>query len=205
MQRFFAGAKLIEPIVRVKHYGFADPIWRLGESCKTTKASALFVDDLYSIAARMVPHSSHSSEVTRLFKCLLVSCSKVARSLEIPVWIIHRTKAALAQKSHQYILGVHDASECKNFGQYVDTAIMIGNHANSGCFKISCAKPVYGDQPNNVIAKFNSSHHMIQATPDERKLFETPKWKRSQTNASEGFLQFLEDRRQSPLRPIQID
>ena len=199
------GIKLVEPIGNKRNSRRNNPLLHITKLFKPGQITALFIDDIYTIALRNVSHDEHSSAVTSQFKAMLANCTRISQRLKIPVWIVHRIKSSLAQNPPASIFGLHDAAECKNFSEFVKTAIIIGNHDREGLFQISCAKPVSNDCPNRVVAKFSSSHCIVRATTEEQLGFAVPEWKQSRVHASDSFLKLLSSLPRPRQRNIDVE
>lgn len=100
--------------------------------------SGIVIDDVTTLATR---HALATQDIERnVLDQFLQKCQRFARDFNCPVWVCLHLSGAVWTRHHRAELSHADAGHHKSIQQYIETAFVLGNHAD-GLFMIRNTYP----------------------------------------------------------------
>ncbi|MEW4490917.1 hypothetical protein AB1L42_22740 [Thalassoglobus sp. JC818] len=156
----------------------------------------LTIDDVPSlIQGRIGAKHATTRDSISMTTSLLRECRDFAEALGCPIWIGHQLWGGVATNKPRADLTHKDAMDYYELDKWIDTAFVLGNHAQNGMFQIRCTEPFADDETSLAVVRFRPGGTFIQEVDcEERTAFLTDSWKRPSFDMPEDVRQLVIDR-----------
>lgn len=130
--------------------------------------SGIVIDDVTTLATR---HALATQDIERnVLDQFLQKCQRFAKDFDCPVWVCLHLRGAVWTRHHRAELSHTDAGSNRDIQQHIETAFVLGNHADDGLFMIRNTYPSGPvDDSRIAVVRIAGGGALIEEVDDARR------------------------------------